>query len=335
MTDVDQPAGGFECAGPSSDELVVNNTISLGNLYTDRSKSESGCTLPANGHTVWFGSYFCDQGSESEYTITLSYDTADVSTLPRKGSPELKQVFDDVVAMLKTLHLKPPIQISKLSPDSGPAGTTVTVYGSGFNAPDYSTAVVFEDFPNDWMPSPVIAADRKSLTFQVPTSIGTISCQTGRIDVGEFCIPTPANHVDFNDCPPTKSGATNFCGIPIPPATYQISVTLEGSGVSSNAVPFTVTEGKPSTVSISLLYPNDLVSDGDTITVRGSGFTSSDNTIQIGAAVVKNIPSPNGTTIVFQAPALSRSSFLTGIFTYQASVSNANGQSNSISFNYR
>ena len=55
----------------------------------------------------------------------------------------------------------------------------------------------------------------------------------------------------------------------MPPAIYEISVAAEGSGVYSNPVRFTVAEPKRSPVSILLIYPNYLVSAGDTITVRG------------------------------------------------------------------
>ena len=62
--------------------------MSLSNLYTDRSKSENGCTFPASGQSVWFGSIFCGEGSESEYAITLGYDTDNVNELPAKGSAD-------------------------------------------------------------------------------------------------------------------------------------------------------------------------------------------------------------------------------------------------------
>jgi hypothetical protein len=198
-----------------------------------------------------------------------------------------------------------------------------------------SAEVLFSEFPNNPMPAPIVAADRKSLIFKVPTSINTISCQVGRIDVNEWCVPIPPNHVDVDDCPSKGDGSTNFCGKPLPPATYQVSVTAGGSGISSNSVPFTVTAPKPNPVSISLLYPNYLVSEGDTITVRGHGFTSSGNAVQIGSAKVRNLSSPDGKSITFQAPAPAGSSFIQGIRIYDASVSNANGQSNSISFDYR
>jgi hypothetical protein len=94
-------------------------------------------------------------------------------------------------------------------------------------------------------------------------------------------------------------------------------------------------DANPNAVSISLRYPNYLVSAGDTITVRGQGFTSSGNAMQIGSAKTTNLSSPDGKIITFQAPAPAGSSFIQGIRIYNASVSNANGQSNSISFEYR
>lgn len=112
MGNVDQPAGGFECA--QSSEMVVTKAISLNNLYTDSSKVNNGCIFPSHTQPVWFGSFFSGEGSASDYTIALSYLTNDVNDLPKKGSPELKHVFAEVIEMLKTLHLKPPITISKL-----------------------------------------------------------------------------------------------------------------------------------------------------------------------------------------------------------------------------
>jgi hypothetical protein len=153
--------------------------------------------------------------------------------------------------------------------------------------------------------------------------------------VGGNCVPLPLNHVNVNDCPENSAGSTNFCGVPIPPATYQISVTAQGSGISSNSVSLTVTAPKPNPVSISLLYPNYAVSTGNTITVLGSGFTSSGNTMEVGSAVVNNLSSRDGKTITFQAPTPTGSSLSRGIRIYKASVSNPNGKSNSISLEYR
>jgi len=48
-----------------------------------------------------------------------------------------------------------------------------------------------------------------------------------------------------------------------------------------------------------------LVSAGNTITVRGSGFTSTGNTVKIGSAVVNDFSSADRKTFTLQAPAPS------------------------------
>jgi len=252
MANVDQPAGGFECAEMPADAIVVSQSMSLANLYTDSSKVGDGCVFPSNGRPVWFGSVFSGPGSESDYAVTLTYSTNEVNALPSKDSLELKRVFGEVREMLQTLQLKPPIIISKIDPQSSSPGARVTIYGSGFNLFNHGAEVRFKEFPNNPMPDPVIAADGNSLTFEVPTSISTISCPPGRIDVNEWCVPAPLNHVGVDDCPSKPDGSTNFCGKPMPPGTYQLWAT--SGGVNSDIVPLTVTPTKNSAVSIMLLY---------------------------------------------------------------------------------
>lgn len=329
MRNVEQPASGGECS--QTDRLSVTSTISLANLYTDKSKTGNSCIFPLDPQPAWFGSLFSDRRSESEYSITLSYDTTDVNKLPKRDSQELGRIFRDVASMLKTLNLKPPVVITKVDPEAAPPGVTVTIYGRGFRIPSYHASLIFTEFPNNPTPEPTIAPDGNSMTFLAPSSINTISCQPGYIDVNENCVPTPADHVDINDCP----GSANFCGVPIAPGSYHIMVNLDGVGVSSNSVSFTVAPSTPTPVSILLLYPNQLVSPGDMITVRGSGITPTGNTVEIGSAVVSNLSSADGKTITFRAPVPAGESFIRGIRIYRVSVSNANGKSNSISFDYR
>src|SRR5260370_26297015 len=177
--------------------------MSLTALYTDASKVNNGCTFPCSGGAVWFGSDFSGEGSENEYAVTFTYVTGDVNGLPMRGTLELKHVFTDVIQMLKSLQLKPPIVVSKLHPPSASPGATVTIYGSGFNALNQAVEVRFNDFPNNPMPAPIFTTDGTSLTFQVPTSIDTISCPAARIDVKACGVPIPPIHDDLNYCPPT------------------------------------------------------------------------------------------------------------------------------------
>lgn len=326
---VDQPASGSECA--QYDALVVTNEISLGNLYTDSSKTGNECVFPASGLPVWFGSSFSGNGPESEYTITLSYDTEDVNLLPRKGSPGLKQVFAEVVAMLKTLRLKPPVIITKVSPQSARPGETVTIHGSGFNPFNAKAVAIFAFITADL--STVVSESGRSLTFQVPTSIENTSCQEGRISTGGFCLPIPPGHVDVNDCPRKNDGSANFCGIPIPPATYQL--LIGAGGVSAPPIPFTVIAPQPTPVSISLMYPDYWVSVGTTVTVRGGGFVRTGNSVKIGDTVVNDLASADGKTITFRAPEPKGKPIVDGTRIFKVSVLNANGESNWIAIDYR
>lgn len=329
MRDVDQPAGGWECS--QGDTMILSSTISGGNFYTDGSKTGNGCSFPRDHQPAWFGSFFSDRSFEKEHNITLSYDTTDVNDLPKRGSQELRAIFRDVAAMLRTLSLKPPVVITKVDPEAAPPGAIVTIYGSGFRIPNYHASLIFTEEPDNSMPEPTIALDGNSMTFLVPKSINTASCQPGFISVNGYCVPIPADHVDINDCPQSAA----LCGVPIPPGNYHILVNLDATGVISNSVAFTVTQPTPTPVSILLLYPNQLVSPGDMITARGSGFAPAGNTVEIGSAVVSNLSSVDGKTITFQAPPPRGESFIRGTRTYWASVSNANGKSNSISFDYR
>jgi hypothetical protein len=328
MRNVDQPAGGWECAQWPPEEMTITESVSLANLYTDSSKTGMGCSFPSNGRPVWFGSYFSGESRYSEFSITLAYDSANVNSLPMKGSSDLTHIFGEAVAMLKTLTLKPPITVSSIDPQSAPPGATVTIYGSGFSG----TAVRFSDLWGEPMADPIVAADGTSLTFLVPTSINIVSCYgiAGR----DFCPTQLVNQVNLvENCPRKSNGSANFCGMAIPPATYQLSVSA--AEVSSDPVSLTVTAPETNAVSISLVYPNYLVSARDIITVRGSGFTSIGNIVQIGSAVANNVSSLDGKTITFQAPVPAGRSFIRGIRIYKMFVSNANGESNAISFDYR
>ncbi len=336
--DVEGPWGTTCAQDQPGQEIIVNAKMSLGNLYTDDTKAnvEDGCKFPSDGKSAWFGALFVGEGSESEYTITLAYDTTDVNELPRKGDPELTQVLNDTKTMLKTLELKPPIVVSSIEPKSAQPGQTIKVFGSGFNLPGNGVELIFVRPLKLGTPKPTISPDGKSLTFVVPTSIAVSTCPPGYLMKDDKCVVEPANYNESNDCPRQSDGSGNFCGVPFPPDTYELQIS--GSMVQSNRVTLSVLPPKPTPISISMLYPNRGISPGGSITVRGSGFTPTGNTVKIGNSVVSNVPSPDGKTLAFQAPALSGAELVSsGAYLsafVQASVENAKGKSNVIAFDY-
>ncbi len=335
LANVEGP-GGTNCAQSLPDQqMVINAKMSLGNLYTNDTKAnvEDGCKFPSDGRSAWFGSLYVGEGSESEYTITLAYDTTDVNQLPKKGTPELTKMLSDTKAMLKTLELKPPIVVTSIEPKSARPGETIKIIGSGFNLPGNGVEPSFEKLPDLAAPRPTIAPDGRSLTFVIPTSISVSTCPPGYLQKDGFCVVEPAGHDETNDCPRRSGGEVNFCGVPFPPGTYEIK--MAGSMVESNRVTLSVLAPKPTPVSISMFYPNYMVEPDESITVRGKGFTATGNTVKIGSAVVSDVPSPNGTTLTFPAPMPAGTSFIPGLAYYMASVANSNGESNSITVVYR
>lgn len=316
-----------------SDAAIITGTLSLANLYTDdtRENVENGCKLPSDGKPAWFGSYFVGEGSESEYTITLAYDTRDVNLLPKKDDPRLQKILGDVVAMLKTLQLKPPILISSIEPKSASPGATVTLHGSGFYLPGAGFAPRFVTLPNLSMAPPQIAPDGKSMTFEIPASMTIMSCdEPGYVHINENCVPAPPNNTVVA-CPPVNDRHPTFCGVPIPLGRYELQVA--GGMVNSNTVSLDVVAPKTASVFVSMIYPNTVL-PGYKIRVRGKGFTATGNKVRIGRAVVNDVPSPDGETLSFEAPLPQGDSLIPGSYYLEACVENANGKSNPILLSY-
>ncbi|MGD0987414.1 MAG: hypothetical protein ABR874_06370 [Candidatus Sulfotelmatobacter sp.] len=334
MREVDQPAGGFECSEASSSPRTTSAETKLNSLYTDSSKTGNGCTFPDDGKSAWFGAT-APCANEGECTITLDYDTDNVNALPKKDSREIQDVLSAVETMLNTVRFNKFLLISKISPQSVAPGATVTVYGAGFNVPKFPVGVALKELTEALLQPPAAAEGGKSLTFKIPVSLQTISCPSGKVDVNGWCVPIPENHVDINDCPPKVDGSTNFCGVPVPPNTYHLSVALAYGSLYTDEVPLTITPSAAGSVSVSLLYPDSLISPGQPITVRGKGFRPTGNNVEVGSAVVENVPSADGKILVFKAPAPSGPTLLPHFPAFEVFVSNPNGKSNSIVISYR
>ena len=319
MRNVEEPAGGDECAQWPSEALTVTEDISLRALYTDDSKVNAGCNFPSSRGPVWFGSVFGGSGPECDYAITLGYDSDDVNALPKKGSPELNRVFGQASEMLKTLQLKPPIVVTGVDPPSAPPGATVTIHGSGFNLSAGDIEIVLSQPPDPTLDrpawfgvdvlDPVVAPDGKALKFDVPISIDRAT-------------------KDVPGCP------TQFCGVPTPPGTYELSIGIPP--ISDHSASFTVVAPESGPVSLSIVSPDVGVEAGQTIFLRGKGFTPTGNVVIVGSAPLSNVPSPDEETLEFRAPqpvgpSLSRSSRV-----YRICVINGRGQnSNFINLSYK
>ena len=323
MRDVDLPAGGFECSLFPLPTSRVNSAITLRHLYTDPAKAKAnqyGCHFPAVGSPVWFGSYFGGQGPETDYAITLIYNSTNINELPRKNSPELALILNQVIRMLRTLHLKPPVVITKVVPASAPPGAIVTIYGTGFTLLNNQARAVFKELPNSALLPTHVAADGHTLTFVVPGSVTSIGCPLGKVEANEWCVPKPPGDIDPYSCPPGPNSPP--CSIPITPAPYHLAA-VEGA-IWSNLVLFTVAPPSPAPIELDLLYTAYL-RPGQVITLRGNGFTATGNTVHIGTAAIPDLNS-TGDSIQFTVPpGISTESQSVSVF-----VSNAMGASNAL-----
>lgn len=214
VQEADPSASGTDCAQPHRPSMPGG--IHLVNLYTSNSPTDTCCCkFPPNGKSVWFGSYYVGEGKYASYSIAAGFDSAEVNALPDESDPQLRKMLAEIDTMAKSLVLKPPLVITSVDPSSAPPGATITVHGSGFHLPkEYDIAVDIPKFPEACMPPPKIAADGKSLTFQIPT-----------------CAVT-------DDCLVTAPQMSS-CDLPFPPGRYEISVT--GNEIRSSVATLTVT----------------------------------------------------------------------------------------------
>jgi hypothetical protein len=198
--------------------------------------------------------------------------------------------------------------VSSLSPQSGPTGTNVTVFGSGFvttgNNVQFGQTIIYN----------LSSYDGRTLSFTVPYL--------------------------SNSCPP---GAYCILGsTPVTPGQY--NVVVSNANGTSNAMTFYVTSGQGSVSLYSISPSSGRV--GTQISLYGSGFTQSGNDVHFGMGGIRNVASYDGRTITFTVPGyVSPCDFITAGLAcaqviqqitpgsaYQVYVSNANGQTNSLTF---
>ena len=143
-----------------------------------------------------------------------------------------------------------------------------------------------------------------------------------------------------NDSRVTNNGFA-VCEYPSPPAGYH----YEGGQPYPTCGAYLVKDSSgQGSITISQLSPSS-GPVGSVITITGSGFTSTGNTINFGSGVIPNISSQNGTSLTFTIPSAQYPAcyytapqclppiVITSTGQYNVSVTNSNGTSNSQIFN--
>jgi IPT/TIG domain/Family of unknown function (DUF6298) len=136
---------------------------------------------------------------------------------------------------------------------------------------------------------------------------------------GSFSVTLPAGSYSYEWFNPSTRAVA---------ATGTVSVTGTSKSFnppfSGDAVLYLVSQPAPPPPSISSIAPTS-AARGASVTVSGAHFTATGNTVNVGTAKVQNLSS-DGATVVFIVPKPAKAGSTT------VTVTNANGQSNSVPF---
>jgi peptidoglycan hydrolase-like protein with peptidoglycan-binding domain len=213
------------------------------------------------------------------------------------------------------------LMLNSLSVNTGGPGTLVTINGSGF---DYANNTVY--FGSTPLAN-IASYNGTSLTFSVPTYLTGIS--TGNVQVYVTNTRGTSNSLAFN----VVAGGGVTCGV-YPYASCGGCSYNYGYGYgynNYNCQPPVNNIGMP---VINYLNP---ASGGvnTAVSVVGSGFSMSGNTVHFGQGVITNLYSSDGRGLSFTVPAQlsGYGSQTTTLGTYNVSVSNSAGYtSNALPF---
>ncbi len=189
------------------------------------------------------------------------------------------------------------LNLTSLSQTSGNPGTSVTIYGNGF---DYSGNTVY-------------LGSRSLGTFTSTSGTAITVMVPSDMQVGTVQLYVSNSRGTSNSLPFSVTYTQGGCGIyPYNNCNNQNNGSLQISYLS------------PSSGGI-----------GSTVTVVGSGFTATGNSVRFGNGIISNLLSSNGTSITFTVPSqlTGFGTQFVGLGVYNVSVTNGNGAtSNAVPF---
>ncbi len=215
--------------------------------------------------------------------------------------------------------------ITSLSQNTGSAGSTITIYGVGFdqwsNTVHFGGTAVYN----------VASQNGTSLTVTVPNNYYSYSYAGTVVQITVQNSHGTSNAVSFTmygnqyGCLPGQGGTyySTSCGCP-----------PQYTGGYNNSYNTYCPMPNTSTPIISYINPTS-GGVGTIVNVYGSGFSASGNSVHFGPGIIANLPSFDGHGLSFTVP-----SYLSGygsqpitLSTYQVSVGNAQGSiSNAVPF---
>jgi len=214
--------------------------------------------------------------------------------------------------------------IASLNPASGPVGTSVTITGTNFGAPQGASTVAFNGAaatPASWSATTIVApvpagstsgnvivtvggVASNGVSFSVTStapSISSLSPTSGLVGTSvtiagtNFGASQGASTVTFNGttASPTSWGATSIVA-PVPAGSTTGNVVVTVGGVASNGVSFSVTSTAP---SISSLSPTS-GPVGTSVTITGTNFGASQGSSTVSFSGTTATPASWGATTI-------------------------------------
>jgi hypothetical protein len=345
---------------PSSASMKVNETAALQALY-DNCPAGVNCIVgPVPVQAIWTSSNpkvasviykdLCPAGSNC-FSEQLDKLTA-VVTGVSKGTATITATYlqpqgvalktSALVTVIDTTSLTPPT-ITSISPTSGPQGAAITITGTGFALGGGTSDSGGMMFVND----PVAIDSQISFRNKSTGSVYNVNSPQKSSNgttlnfILTSCPPPVINNLADSGTGTLGTGTIACAGVYIPAGEYAVTVTNVNG--TSNVVSFTVTNSQVAP-TLTAISPNSGVV-GSVVTLTGTNFTATGNTVNFGGSVYRNLTSSNsGTTISFaipsethyscldSAPACALATALIQPGTYLLSVTNANGTSNSMKF---
>ncbi len=226
------------------------------------------------------------------------------------------------------------LNLTGLSQNTGAVGQQITIDGTGFDA--YDNTVYFGSYAL----SNIASYDNGTqITFTIPSYVTSYSWNGTQVNIYVVDSLGTSNTVTFtvtynpyacggiysyNTYNSSSCGCNNYYGS-YPSLLYNGGTNGAyyncGSGTNGNG-------GNTNSPTISWLNPN-YGATGTSVTVYGSGFTSSGNSVHFGVGIIANILSNDGQTLSFTVPSqlTGFGSQNVGLGTYNVSVTNGNGYS--------
>jgi len=219
--------------------------------------------------------------------------------------------------------------ITSLSQNTGTSGNTITIFGQGF---DPSNNTVY--FGGQSIPG-VPSINGTSLSFTIPYLYSYSNNQTVQLYVTDSRGTSNSISFTLNPTAPIVCGGSYSYGNCGCSNSFAYTTSCSACGYNYSTYPYNT--GCPTntgTPVITYLNPQS-GGVGTSVTVYGSGFTTSNNTVHFGNGIVTGLGSSDGQSLSFVVPAQ-----ITGfgsqpivLGTYQISVTNGNGiASNSMPF---